>query len=80
MKFQFLLYAIQLRMVSGRSMDDRNTFSRSHQPTRISTEILRQQKELLVDMLKNEMNSRYGFQISNTKLSRTLVYWMRAIL
>ena len=79
MKFQFLIYAIQLLMVSGRSMDDLNTFSRNHQTTRISTKILQQRNEL-VDMLKNEMNSRYGFQISNTKLSRTLVYWMRAIL
>ena len=87
MKFLRLIYAIQiLSLVSGRSLDSNNSRSNmnvlDHNSARLSKQMLHQKilQNDLVNRLRSEMNSRYGFQISNTKLSRTLVYWMRAIL
>ena len=86
MNFKTFFYAITfytlIITVSGRSLEDKISSSfmqEDFSSTTSNQSVFRYRKEL-VNLFKKEINSRYGFQISKTKFSRSLVYWMRAIL
>ena len=71
-----IAFIIASGIVAGKSV----TISQRSSRTAIQSKSGMIQKQKMVEMFKKEVNRRYGFRISNTKFSRPLVYWMRAIL